>query len=86
MSMQVSAAASIQVPQLPTVSRQSAPANSPLAVPFSERVGEKTFNGAVERINGEYVGSVSGLVGAQAEGSTVAKAEDQLENLVDFFA
>jgi predicted RNase H-like HicB family nuclease len=55
-------------------------------VPFSERVGSKTFDGNVQRFDGEFVGAVDSLLGVNAAGPTLGTAEDRLETLVDFFA
>lgn len=55
-------------------------------VPYSAHVGAKTYETNVVQMMGEYAGSVPGLFGAATVGSTVERVEENLGNLISFFA
>jgi len=86
MSMQISAVGGVTPVPSPASREARTATNSAVAVPFSERVGSKTFDGNVQRFDGEFVGAVDSLLGVNAAGPTLGTAEDRLETLVDFFA
>jgi hypothetical protein len=57
-----------------------------IGYPFSTRVGSTTYSGNVEKFANEFHGSVSGLLGVTATGSSVNQVEEHLSNLISFFA
>jgi hypothetical protein len=50
---------------------------------YSTTVGGKQYSGSVEESNGEYTASVSGLSGANASGSSITGAENNLNSKID---
>ena len=83
MSMQISTAMS-------SASQLSTPRTSnnglETAVSFSTRIGAKTYSADVEQVASEYEGSVPNLFGAATTASSVGRVEDNLSNLISFFA
>jgi len=83
MSMQISAATS-------NTAQNSTPRASEAGlgatIPYSTRVGSKTYSADVEQVASEYEGSVPNLFGASTTGSSVGQVEENLTNLISFFA
>jgi predicted RNase H-like HicB family nuclease len=50
---------------------------------FSTTVGGKLYSGSVEESGGEYTASVPSLAGASATGSSIAAAENNLNNRIN---
>jgi hypothetical protein len=86
MSMQIGSPTSISVSQYPTSRASDAGTEPVVGVPFSARVGAKTYSANVEQMANEYEGRVANLFGASTIGSTVGQVENNLSNLISFFA
>jgi hypothetical protein len=86
MSLQIFPAASVDA-SLTTYSASSDAGLAPATgVPYSARVGGKTYWANVEHVGCNYEAAVPNLPGAFVVGSTVAHVEERLNNLIDFFA
>ena len=55
-------------------------------MPYSARVGGKTYWANVVHLENNYEAEVPNLPGACVVGSTVAQVEENLNNLINFFA
>jgi hypothetical protein len=54
-----------------------------LAAVFSTSAGGRTYSANVEQTGAEYTVAVTGLTGAVASGSSIAAAEENLDNRID---
>jgi hypothetical protein len=57
-----------------------------LAVEYSIQAGGATYSANVQPVDGGYEASVSNLPGVSASGGSVQQVENDLGNLVNFFA
>jgi hypothetical protein len=65
-------------PATETTAQEAAP-----AAVFSASAGGRTYSANVERLGADYTVAVPGLTGAAASGSSIAAAEENLDNRIN---
>jgi hypothetical protein len=84
--MQVNSVNGTSSTQIPASKPANAALEPVVGVQYSARVAGKTYWASIEPLDTQYEARVSNLPGVGVVGSTVAKVEDSLNNLISFFA
>jgi len=84
--MQISSISSISSAQIPASRPSDVGLNAVTGVPYTARVGGKTYSANIQQMENEFEAQVPSLLGVDVVAPTVEKVEDSLSNLINFFA